>query len=207
VRVDVADKPLELSLQLHPAADISGTVEIDQGNNSTNRITVNQVMIQLTSESGFGAPPAPVRAGDDGTFTFKSVLPGEWRIRMMGQPIFIKSAWLDNNDVTGRPLDLTSGAGAPLRIVVSTNTATVRGSAPAGQTVFAQGLDDDETYVGWMGAQVDAKGQFTLQGLAPGKYRIVIGDTGSPVPQDGGQEVTLREGETATLELKPESKP
>jgi hypothetical protein len=46
-----------------------------------------------------------------------------------------------------------------------------------------------------------------LPGLAPGKYRIAVGDTGASMPEEGGQEVTLGEGETAMIDLKPENKP
>jgi hypothetical protein len=33
--------------------------------------------------------------------------------------------------------------------------------------------------------------------------RIALGDAGSPMPEEGGQEVTVGEGETANIDLKP----
>ncbi len=205
-RVDVADKPIEVSLQLHSAMDISGTVEIES-NNSTNRPVLSQMNLQLMSANQFGGPPPRTNVNEDGSFTLKSVLPGEWRIRLMAQSAFVKSVRLGSDDVTNRPLDLTSGSAAPLQIVVSTNTATIRGTAPAGQMVFSARLDDDDMQQAWRIAPVDSNGQFTLQGLPPGKYRIGVKDSEAPMPEEGGQEVTVGEGETTTMDLKPETKP
>jgi hypothetical protein len=144
---------------------------------------------------------------DDGSFTIKSVLPGEWRLRLMAPSAFVKSAWLGNDDVTHRPLDLTSGAAAPLRIVVSTNTATIKGTAPAGQTVFAGFVGDSEELFGWRGEGVDSNGQFTMSRLPPGIYRVAVADPGASPPDEGGQQVTVGEGESVTIDVKPETKP
>ena len=207
VRVDAGDKPIELSLALHRATDVSGTIEIERGTGTNNQITPSQLSLQLSSSYIFGGPPPTAQVKEDGSFTIKSVLPGEWRIRLLGPFAFLKSVWLGSEDVTNRPLDLTSGSTAPLKIVASTNTATIRGTAPAGKTVFSS--LQDEGLVGTMqqGAQADANGQFTLSGLAPGKYRINLGENGEPIPSEGGQEVTVREGETVTIEVKPETRP
>jgi protocatechuate 3,4-dioxygenase beta subunit len=205
-RVDVADKPIELSLQLHRAVDISGTVEIERSNSAAEPLTPSQINIQLTAESQFGPGPTPTQVNDDGTFTIKSVLPGEWRLRLNAPGAFAKSVRLGADDVTDKPLELTSGSAAPLHIVVSNNTASIRGTASAGQMIFAARIVDEEDALGWQqGTQVDSNGQFVLPGLAPGKYRIVAGELGSPMPEEGGQEVTVAEGETATVDIKPDA--
>ena len=212
-RVDVADKPIELSLSLHRAVNISGTVEIERSNNGADPIPLSQINIQFMSETQFGPGPSPAQVNDDGTFTIKSVLPGEWRIRLNAPGAFAKSVRLGADDVTNQLLDLTSGSAAPLHIVVSNNTATVRGTAPAGQMILASRIVEDDGAFGWgQGAQVDSNGQFVLAGLAPGKYRIVVGESGGPMPEEGGQEVTVAEGETATVDIKadaikPDAKP
>jgi uncharacterized protein (DUF2141 family) len=207
VRVDVADKPIELSLALHRAMDISGTIEIEHGKDTNNRVTPSQLSLQLSSNYFFGGPPPSAQIKEDGSFTFKSVLPGEWRIVLQGRFAFLKSAWLGSEDVTNRLLDLTSGSAAPLRIVASTNTATIRGTAPAGRMVFSSLQDEGFTGTMQQGAQADANSQFTLSGLAPGRYRINLGENADPIPLEGGQEVTVGEGETVTIEVKPEAKP
>jgi protocatechuate 3,4-dioxygenase beta subunit len=207
VRVDVTDKPIELSLALHRAIDVSGTIEIEHGTDTNNQVTPTQLSLQLTSDYFFAGPPPTAQVKEDGGFTIKSVLLGEWRIVLLGPFAFLKSVWLGSEDFTNRPLDLTSGSAAPLKIVASTNTATVRGTAPAGKIVFFAREDEQFRGPSWLGAPVDANGQFTLSGFAPGKYRINLGENGDPIPSEGGQEVTVREGETVTIEVKPERRP
>jgi Carboxypeptidase regulatory-like domain len=209
MQVNVADRSIEVSLQLHRSMDLTGTVEIERGNDATTQITPNQIQIILTSDNQFGGSPPTSQVNDDGSFTLKSVLPGEWRVRMQAPSGFVKSVRFGNDDVTKRPLDLTSGVAAPLHIIVGTNTATISGTAPPGQVVFSSRIgDDEEAFLGFRGVPVsDSNGQFKLQGLAPGTYRITAGDIGDLPPDEGGQEVTVAEGETRTIEVKPESKP
>jgi Carboxypeptidase regulatory-like domain len=205
-RVDVADKPIEISLSLHRGVDVSGTVEIERNDNTTNQIIPGQISIQLTSDYQFGPLPSPVQVGDDRSFTIKSVPPGEWRIRLTTPSAFVKSAWVGSEDVTHGALDLTSGSVSPLRILISTNTATIRGTAPDSQLVFAIPTDAGGPPQMRSG-QIDSSGQFTIPGLTPGKYRVVGLDNGSFIPDEGGQEVTLREAETAMIDVKPEARP
>jgi hypothetical protein len=208
MRVDVTDKPMELSLPLHRAFDISGTVEIERGNDTANPVTPGQINFQLRSETQFGGAPAPTLINEDGSFTIKSVLPGEWRIQLFGPSVFVKSVRLGSEEVTNRLLDLTSGTAAPLRIVVSANMATIKGTAPVGQIVFAATLDGatldkDDPTAGQRAAEVDSSGHFDLPSLPPGKYRVIAGDVDGNMPEEGGQEVSVGEGETVMIELKP----
>jgi hypothetical protein len=160
--------------------------------------------IQLFSQNQVGMPFPQAQASDDGSFTLKGVIPGTWRIQANGPMAFVKSAWLGSTDVTNVPVDLSSGAAGALRIVVSMNTATLRGSAPAGQMIFAQKLDEDMPFRSSRSSGVDQSGQYTLPGLAPGKYRVTLTDVGGPPPDEGGQEITVKEGETVMLDLKPQ---
>ncbi|MBV8906467.1 MAG: carboxypeptidase regulatory-like domain-containing protein [Acidobacteriia bacterium] len=204
-RIDVADKPIEVSLQLRHSVDLSGTVEIENASTSRQPVPLNQIGIQLLAATPPGGPPNPTQVKDDGTFTIKSVLPGEWRLNVTGPFIFLKSAWAGGTEITNGHLDLTSGAAGPLRLLVSANTATIRGTASVGQMVMAQPIDDDGPFRGGMGSVADANGQFTFQGLAPGKYRITLRSPGEP--EEGGEEVTVRDGETASVDLKASAKP
>ena len=104
-------------------------------------------------------------------------------------------------DVTNAPIDLSGGAAGTLRILVSTNIGTIRGSAPAGEMVMARRLDDDTHFGGDHMTNADQNGQYTFL-LAPGRYRVVAVDLPGPIPEDGGQEVTVREGETVMADLK-----
>jgi hypothetical protein len=243
-RIEVNDRPLDVVLELHPAFEISGKVELDASSNTNSNATpsnqgnlaavissvpitvsgrglsgsfgvpvsngkpsLNQVNIQLFPLHQTGMPFPQTQAGEDGSFTLKGVIPGVWRIQVNGPSVFAKSAWLGSADVTNAAIDLSSGAAGALRIVLSTNMATIRGSAPAGQTVYAQRIDDDMLFRNSRGSGVDPSGQYTMSNLPPGKYRLLLTDPGSPPPDEGGQEVTIHEGETVTLDLKAPAVP
>ncbi len=60
---------------------------------------------------------------------------------------------------------------------------------------------DIETLNG-SGVQADASGHFSIVNLAPGKYRVSVWMDGAPPPEEGGQEIELHEGETATIDVK-----
>ncbi|HTB10678.1 MAG TPA: carboxypeptidase-like regulatory domain-containing protein [Bryobacteraceae bacterium] len=205
-RIDVGDKPVDLVLELKRAIDLSGKLEIESSGNTTNKITPSQINIQLVPRSQIGMPGSVILANDDGTFTLKGVLPAPWRLQVNGPMTFIKSVWLGSVDVTNAPLDLSGGAVGALKIVVSTNTATIRGTAPPGDSVFAMRVDDDSNHGARAGTGVDQNGQYSLGGLAPGKYRLVVTEPGGgPMPDEGGQEITVREGETVMADLKAPS--
>jgi hypothetical protein len=114
---------------------------------------------------------------------------------------FMKSAWLGGIEVTDGKIDLRSGAPGELRILVSTNTATIRGTAPAGLVVLVARAEGSRFEFG-RGVGVGSNGQFTIGGLAPGKYRVVAGVHPDLFSGDSGQEVTLVEGQTLVMELK-----
>ena len=50
----------------------------------------------------------------------------------------------------------------------------------------------------------DQNGQFAFEGLAPGTYRIAIVEGRGSIPDGGSREITVREGETAMIDLKSE---
>ena len=201
-RVDVKDKQVETVVELRHAVDISGVVKIE--GDGADKIQLNQINVQLNSP---GPGQFGVQVQADGSFTFKSVLPGQYRLQMFGPSVFLKSARLGTDDVTDRAIDLSSGAAGALILTASTNTATIRGSGPAGMMLFAAELRDDDAPGVWGGrsVQIDPNGQFTFTGVPPGKYRIVAWDMGGDVPDEGGQQITVHEGETANVEVKAPS--
>ena len=81
--------------------------------------------------------------------------------------------------------------------------ASVRGTAAAGQTVYSSRIEEGGLPQIRGVAQADANGQFTIKSLTPGKYRIVAADNGTPMPEEGGKEIALHEGDTAVIDLKP----
>jgi hypothetical protein len=208
-RIEVSDKRVDVMLELKRAIDLSGKVEIESGGNSNFKITPAQINIQLIPEYQVGVSYPTGQVSDDGTFTMKGVLPALWRLQLNAPDCFIKAAWLGSTDVTNAAIDLSGGAVGTLKIVVSTNTATIRGSAPAGEQIFAWRTEDDTPFQGNRnrGTQVDQNGQYQIRGLQPGTYRLVMVPSGGPIPDEGGQIVTVREGETASADVKAPTVP
>jgi hypothetical protein len=205
-RVDVKNTPVEVALELHPAMKIQGTIEIEGAANSapgTQPLTPNQCSVELNSEYQIGSPSARSQAAADGTFVLVQVLPGLWRLRVNAPNAFLKAAWLGTTEVTKSVIDLTSGSAAALKLLMSTNTATLRGTGPPGEMIFA--LNQEDVANGSNGTIVDQNGQFNFPHLAPGSYRIVASNPGGPPPDEGGQEITLHEGETAMIDVKARS--
>jgi hypothetical protein len=208
-RIDVKDQPVEPVLNLRPEMNIEGTVQIEGPppvNSNPNAPPSGQPnTIQLNPEYQIGFPGAGVQVKDDGTFVLESVLPGLWRLRALSPNGFLKSAWMGTTELTNGLVDLTGGTAGPLKLVISTNTATIRGTGPLGQLIFAQEFDESLPFPNTRSTQVDPSGQFKFEHLPPGKYRIVVAELEGQPPEEVGQEVTVHEGETVMIDVKARS--
>ncbi len=195
LRIEVKDRPVEVTLALARAADLSGSITVE-GDNATNKVPLTQIHVNLHPVLPIPAGVDQAQVKEDGTFVLKFVPAGQWKLSLFGPRVYLKSAWLGNTDITHTAFEMTAGAEA-LRIVVGTNLGAISGTAPAGEMFFAVSEDGMRTMV-----QVDQTGRFTLPEVPPGKYRVGVADPGLPVLDEGSQEVTVREGETATVDVK-----
>lgn len=198
--IEVKDKPVNTRIELKPAIDIHGTVELESGPNSS-KIQLANVRIQFLSDYPEFISGVEVAVKQDGSFTVNSLVPVPWHVRVYGAPVFIKSVLLGTKDLSGRTLDLSNGLPAALKIVLSANTATIRGTAAPGTTVAYRNVDDP--FLSGQPPLVDQSGQFKILGLAPGRYRVAAAESPAAIPKDGGIEITVQEGETATVDLPP----
>jgi len=194
VRTVEAGRPIETTIQLRSGVDIQGTIEIEGGKPPQ----LNQFNVQMIAE--FGGGGIPVQVNDDGTFLLKSVLPGVSRLQVNAPSGFMKRAWLGNTEVIGGRIDLSAGPPGALRVVVSMNTATVRGTAPPGALVGMAFAETEEDGFRSFQTQADQNGQFTISGLAPGKYRIGIGLQPGLPWNDNEREIVLGEGDTLRVD-------
>jgi hypothetical protein len=80
------------------------------------------------------------------------------------------------------------------------NTASIRGTAPPGRTVACRNLDDMR--LSGQSRVVDQSGQFRIEGLAPGRYRVAAAESFDAGPLESGREIAVQEGETATVNLR-----
>jgi len=209
-QIDVGDKSIEVEVVLRPPVDLNGTIEI-AGLDGANRVTPDQVGVELVVEYPNFFREAGDQTKEDGSFTIKSAFPGPTRIKILAghrcgvhcakDAVFLKSAWLGGAELTDGLLDLSSGARGDLRIVVSTDFAAIQGTAPAFAVVTAAAEDSRGFSMYEVSAPADRNGQFKFEDLVPGRYRLGLLDQ---LASDGssGQEVTVQEGQTLALELK-----
>lgn len=201
--VDVSDRSLQVNLDLQRGSDLTGTIQIE-GNTEDAKIPMNQISIQFLPTDPMGMPPPQARPSEDGSFSAKGVLPSAWTIQVYGPKVFLKSITVGGQPLAGRVLDTTSGATGPIRLLLSTKTATLRGTAPAGQMIQVMEAEENPMMGSRRhGTAAGPDGTFNLQGLSPGKYRVVLGQ-GNPQSADAQNSttVTLAEGETSSVELK-----
>ena len=221
--VDISD----LRIVLSPGTTVSGRLLFEGGSPPAGAMSPFRVVLEaanaplplagVMSRSRTAAPDAEGRfgfTGISGRILVGATAPEGW---------MMKSVVVNGDDVTGAPLDLGDRVTLPNVVITLTNRLTrVSGqvSDARAQPVrdYVAVIVPAETYeVGVMARRVRAirpgpEATFTTQGVMPGRYLAVAvegledGRQFSPEFQQHvrrlGQEFILREGETATLNLR-----
>lgn len=117
----------------------------------------------------------------DGTFSLSSVPLGRYRVTTtnLAEGTYVKSVRFSGRDITNSDLDLTSGIGGELDVVLAKDAGEVAGTVrdlnddPLSAAVVslwrtARGLPE-----GCLTAESGTGGTFRLKHLAPGEYRVV----------------------------------
>jgi len=182
IRAEGVDQP-NLRLVTQPGVAVSGRVE---GAAAVSGLVVRAIETeyQLPSLPGESVMSwiAPIAA--DGSFAFKSLFgPRLFRVSDLPANYAISGVWAGEREISDTPIDINGAAPpAPLRIVVTSETATVSGvardakGAPlAGARVVAFG--DDERMWGLRSrviktVEAGADGRYEVRGLLPGKYFV-----------------------------------
>jgi hypothetical protein len=122
-------------------------------------------------------------ANDEGEFTLKGLGAGKYRVNVNGMPAgsYLKSIMFGGQDALDAGLDLSAGAGdSALQIVVSRTAGQVSGvvqgedgkPAPGSMVTLVPDPPRPEQSNLYRTAPTDQSGQFNLDSLRPGKYRI-----------------------------------
>jgi hypothetical protein len=197
--VTVSDHDVEgVVAELAPGSSIEGTIRID-------------------GEGHFNTPPTAalfgpvginwVTAKADGKFGWTNLFPGVHPLHVPEPDgFYIKSIHFNHQPVKDSKIDLSSGAGGTLEIVVAPNPATISATVPEGKNAMV-GL--------WSGATfsthyMDATGVVNFTGLAPGEYFIAAWQKAEfeyiQIPEFrarfNAQKITLAEGSHESIEVK-----
>jgi hypothetical protein len=195
--VDVADRPVEATLEVQPPLEVKGAVVVE----GETKTPLSQFTLQLLPEYRMGGGPNSFQVKEDGSFAAPGVYPARYNVRVLRQEVFVKSASVGGRDAPDGVIDLRNGA-ADVRILLSARTGTITGTAPPGRVIQAVNTADRNMMLGASGAMSDAQGTFKILRVRPGKYRVMIegGDDDAP-------EVSVGEGETVNVELKAPAAP
>ena len=179
LEVTVADQNVEnLVVPLTPGPEIKGvfkTEGTDPAPQSAAAKSPPSVQFRGTDDP-MSPGVAYAQANDDGTFRMQGVTPSVVRVSVYGLPdnTYLKSITFGGQDVNGKDLDLTSGSGGQMEIVVSPNAAEVTGIVRDADgkpvpSAIVQICDKNGELA--KTANTDQNGAFDLKGLAPGEYK------------------------------------
>jgi uncharacterized protein (DUF2141 family) len=119
VSVEIGATPLDpIEVALGPAPSIGGTISIE----GDVKTPLNNLQVRMNSLDRLpmmgGIPQVEVQR--DGTFTLKSILPGRWRLSLIGAPGYLKSVTRGDQEVSADDLEIGPSAAGPLKIVIGT---------------------------------------------------------------------------------------
>jgi len=204
LEVTVLDKDLEnVVVPLTPGMEIKGTVKTEGADPPTQppgvRLPRSVVFHDALDLSGDLSEVLRglAEVSEDGTFRMEGASPSVVRVDVFGlaESSYVKSIRFGGREVKGAELDLTSGRGGEMEIVLSPNGAEVTGivrdsdgkPVPGAvvQVCDVQTCDKDGVVTPTRAA--DQNGAFDIKGLAPGEYKVFVWeDDGDGVITDPG---------------------
>lgn len=176
--VEVGKIPVtEVTLQLNPAPSVTGSIRSDDsGLNVAGQISL------MPLSPNYRGPFPTATVNPDGTFTFKSVLPGHFKFAGVGMGSYVKSFTAGGQEISPDDFEIGDGAMAPLEITMSAKVGKVEvaidGSPAVGTTIsgllIPSGGGDPQ-----VSNAVVQSGNATLQfgSVPPGKYRAYVVET------------------------------
>ena len=208
---DITDQDVSgLTIRLTKGATLSGVVTFENENKPPlQRLSRLQLLafVRAAGGAGFGNSSQSSIA-PDGSFRLAGLSAGTANLvlgSMMGPPAkgFNITRIERDGIVMPRGLEVKEGEQITgLRVVVSYGNASVRGvvklengSLPEGARIFVRATKPGENPV-MIPPQVDARGHFLIDGLAPGIYELTVSITGLSAgpPRNVKREVSVQEG-------------
>ncbi len=218
--VEVANSSLEgLVVTVMPAVQVAGRVRLDGGGSlDFSRIEFLFQPREMNPMAG----GISARAKPDGALTIAHLMPDHYTLARAETPdgSYVKSMRFGDQDVLESGLNVAAGAQGSLDVVLSPGGAQVAGAVTnekgepvPGATValVPEAARRRQSHL-FRSAITDQYGSFTLQGLAPGDYRVFAWEEIEPgawqdpdflrAVEESGQSLSLREGARETRQLK-----
>jgi hypothetical protein len=177
--------------------------------------------VRLYADSLDEKPSYVAAREPDGSYLLRGIMPGLYRLEAARDDhLFVKALAIDGKARPGAVLDLREGRPGKVEAILSAKTARIEGglegaggALPAlATTVVAMNEDKSQGEVKSVEITVDQTGEFGVEWLEPGKYRLFAiegfdsGVWGSPelAASLAGKslEVELHEGESESVRVK-----
>jgi hypothetical protein len=194
VIVDVgADTVTGVEVRVRQGATISGVVVIDGTNDPKVRAKLSQISLSAAVRSTGPSPQSPTRGGfvrvnADGSFRLSGLQPGKVIIAMSNVRDLVITRIERNGAPASDGIEVDAGEQVTgVRVILAHSPLAIRGelrviggAAPAGYRFFAVARRVDQPAPNPPWAEIDARGRFVIESLAPGAYEI--GVLPSPYP-------------------------
>jgi hypothetical protein len=188
--VDIGNQDVAgVVLPLGNGAELQGRVVLEGQNQPAALTSVRVSAISLGEGGGVGfrgRGPAGANLREDGTFLLKDLVEGPAKIVLSQPPggSYVKSIHAQGKDVTDAPLDLHSGDRIQgVEIVIAASGAQLNGTVKEGANgplvpsasillypADTKLIGPNSRYI--RTAKSGEQGEFSLQGLVPGDYRL-----------------------------------
>jgi len=205
--VDVADDTAGVLIRISRGAEVTGLIRTEDGS------ALAGTNVQLSDEYGNSTN---VNMEEGYKFSGKGLIPAIYKVSVNGIPdgAYLKTIRFAGKDVADAKLDLASGVGGDVEMILSPKGAVIAGVVHSAggdpmPGVMVQIYQGDEVV---HQLETDTNGAFRLNGLAPGDYRAIaweqieddlLGDADFRGRFDAqSAQVKLAEGERQGIELK-----
>jgi carboxypeptidase family protein len=227
---DVVDQDVSnVIVKLSRGATLSGFVVIEsEDKTALQKITNMRLRAYPTASTGTGIVGASSSmVAPDGSFRLGGLPAGNINVQLSGTagPFDLKGYAISRIERDGvrlpRGIDVKDGEQvAGIRIVVAYGNGSIRGvvkfengSLPAGVQMSARLVKPGENFF-IRPSQVDARGNFLMEGIPPGNYQLIVQFYGAgvpPQPPGSRREVSIQNGVVTdvmlSVDLTPQPRP
>ena len=219
----------DVVISLMPAATIKGQIRVEGTRSATVAapdLQSIQVFLQGAGTFIVGGSTTPKA---DGPFLLEDISPGKYTLSTSRAPegTYLKSLRFGQQDVLGKEIDLTSGAGGELELIFSYGAAIVSGtlqlpepdpaSAPADPATEKPTSQPAALIVlvpdvlradgsGILRANPDQTGAFAFRSVPPGHYRAYALESASVMSLDNPQVLDALQSKGTEVEVKENDK-
>ena len=173
-----------------------------------------------------GASIRPPQGPNDDSLVMENVLPGRYWVQLNPTQGYVASATMGTTDVMREPIVIDAGSNLQIEVKLRDDFAEVDGSLANPGTPSAASESEGPSAGTWVyfvplpdrtgqvqQVYVSSDGKFSLQGIAPGTYRVLAfasqqpnlpyrDPVGMKAYETKGQVITLSPGQKATIQVQ-----